>query len=151
MIYKVGMLCKHFKGNNQLEKNIYRIEQIGVDGKDINSNLITYTGDNDLLTSKNLVVYSNIFQDNKLFVREYEDISKELDEEKKNLYKQNIKVEPLNNEEIRVINDDNFISEKRQFVLKKYQQFYYLLIIQIIRKHSRNEYSDLEYKIRKNQ
>ena len=28
MIYKVGMLCKHFKGNNLLEKNIYRIEQI---------------------------------------------------------------------------------------------------------------------------
>ena len=65
--------------------------------------------------------YSNIFQDNKLFVREYEDISKELDEEKKNLYKQNIKVEPLNDEEIKVLNDDNFISEKRQFVLKKYQ------------------------------
>ena len=85
MIYKIGMLCKHFKGNNLLEKNIYRIEQIGVDGKDINSNLITYTGDNDLFTSKNLVVYSNIFQDNKLFVREYEDISKELDEEKKKL------------------------------------------------------------------
>ena len=62
MIYKIGMLCKHFKGNNLLEKNIYRIEQIGVDGKDINSNLITYTGDNDLFTSKNLVVYSNIFQ-----------------------------------------------------------------------------------------
>ena len=39
MIYKVGMLCKHFKGNNLLEKNIYRIEQIGIDGKDINSNL----------------------------------------------------------------------------------------------------------------
>ena len=121
MIYKVGMLCKHFKGNNLLEKNIYRIEQIGVDGKDINSNLITYTGYNDLFTSKNLVVYSNIFQDNKLFVREYEDISKELDEEKKNLYKQNIKVEPLTNEEIKVINDDNFISEKRQLILKKYQ------------------------------
>ena len=121
MIYKIGMLCKHFKGNDLLEKNIYRIEQIGVDGKDINSNLITYTGDNDLFTSKNLVVYSNIFQDNKLFVREYEDISKELDKEKKILYKQNIKVEPLNDEEIKVLNDDNFISEKRQFVLKKYQ------------------------------
>ena len=82
---------------------------------------IVVTGDKDLFTSKNLVVYSNIFQDNKLFVREYEDISKELDEEKKNLYKQNIKVEPLNNEEIRVINDDNFIFEKIQLVLKKYQ------------------------------
>ena len=26
MIYKIGMLCKHFKGENLLEKNIYRIE-----------------------------------------------------------------------------------------------------------------------------
>lgn len=121
MIYKIGMICKHFKGNNLLEKNIYKIEQIGVDGKDINSYLITYTGDNDLFTSKNLVVYSNIFQDNKLFAREYEDISKELDEEKKNLYNQNIKVEPLTEEEIKIINDSNFISEKKQLVLKKYQ------------------------------
>ena len=121
MIYKIGMLCKHFKGNNLLEKNIYRIEQIGVDGKDINSNLITYTGDNDLSSSKNLVVYSNLFQDNKLFAREYEDISKELDEEKKNLYKQNIKVKHLNNKEINIINYYNFISEKRQIKLKKYQ------------------------------
>ena len=120
MIYKIGMLCKHFKGNNLLEKNIYRIEQIGVDGKDINSNLITYTGDNDLLTSKNLVVYSNIFQDNKLFVREYEDISKELDEEKKNLYKQNIKVEPLNDEEIKVLNDDNSVKSNTLYMLIVY-------------------------------
>ena len=45
MLYKIGMLCKHFKGTNLLEKNIYRIEQIGVNGTDIDESLITYTGD----------------------------------------------------------------------------------------------------------
>ena len=69
MIYKIGMLCKHFKGENLLEKNIYRIEQIGIDGKDINETLITYTGDGKLSSAKNLVVYSNIFLENKLFAR----------------------------------------------------------------------------------
>ena len=85
MIYKIGMLCKHFKGEKKKKKNIYRIEQIGVEGKDINETLITYTGDGELLTAKNLVVYSNIFQENKLFAREYDDISGELSSEKKDL------------------------------------------------------------------
>ena len=120
MIYKVGMLCKHFKGNNLLEKNIYRIEQIGVDGKDINSNLITYTGDNDLFTSKNLVVYSNIFQDNKLFCREYEDISGELSDEKKKMFNQTIKVQPLTDEEMSIINNPDFIQNKTKLVAKKF-------------------------------
>ena len=35
MIYKIGILCKHFKGKTLLEKNIYRIEDISVYGKDI--------------------------------------------------------------------------------------------------------------------
>ena len=52
MIYKIGMLCKHFKGENLFEKKIYRIEQIGVEGKDINETLITYTGDGELLLLK---------------------------------------------------------------------------------------------------
>ena len=83
MIYTVGMLCKHFKGTNLLEKNIYRIEKIGIKGSDIDKSLITYTGDGELKTATNLVVYSNIFQDNKLFCHEYEDISGELSDEKK--------------------------------------------------------------------
>ena len=61
MIYKVGMLCKHFKGKDLLEKNIYRIEQIGVDGTDIDESIITYTGEGNLKSSTNLIVYSNIF------------------------------------------------------------------------------------------
>ena len=95
MEYKTGMLCKHFKGENLLEKNIYRIEQIGVEGKDINETLITYTRDGEFLTAKNLVVYSNIFQENKLFAREYDDISGELSSEKKEMYNQEIEALPL--------------------------------------------------------
>ena len=122
MIYKIGMLCKHFKGENLLEKNIYRIEQIGVEGKDINETLITYTGDGELLTAKNLVVYSNIFQENKLFAREYDDISGELSSEKKEMYNQEIKVQPLTQIEIDMINEDNFVTEKKKLVLSKFKK-----------------------------
>lgn len=122
MIYKIGMLCKHFKGKNLLEKNIYRIEQIGVEGKDINETLITYTGDGELLTAKNLVVYSNIFQENKLFAREYDDISGELSSEKKEMYNQEIKVQPLTKIEIDMINEDNFVTEKKKLVLSKFKK-----------------------------
>ena len=122
MIYKIGMLCKHFKGENLLEKNIYRIEQIGVEGKDINETLITYTGDGELLTAKNLVVYSNIFQENKLFAREYDDISGELSSEKKEMYNQEIKVQPLTQIEIDMINEDNFVIEKKKLVLSKFKK-----------------------------
>lgn len=122
MIYKIGMLCKHFKGENLLEKNIYRIEQIGVEGKDINETLITYTGDGELLTAKNLVVYSNIFQENKLFAREYDDISGELSSEKKEMYNQEIKVQPLTQVEIDMISEDNFVTEKKKLVLSKFKK-----------------------------
>ena len=122
MIYKIGMLCKHFKGENLLEKNIYRIEKIGVEGKDINETLITYTGDGELLTAKNLVVYSNIFQENKLFAREYDDISGELSSEKKEMYNQEIKVQPLTKIEIDMINEDNFVTEKKKLVLSKFKK-----------------------------
>ena len=119
MIYKVGMLCKHFKGNDLLEKNIYRIEKLGVDGKDIDDS-ITYTGDGDLSTATNLVVYSNIFQDNKLFCREYEDISSELSDEKKELFHQNLRVEPLTSIEIEIIGSENFTNNKKQYIKNKY-------------------------------
>ena len=122
MIYKVGMLCKHFKGNNLLEKNIYRIEKIGVNGKDIDGSLITYTGDKELKTASNLVIYSNIFQDNKLFCREYEDISSELTEEKKNMFNQNLRVQPLSDEEIELVNSEEFIKDKIEEVNKRFSK-----------------------------
>lgn len=119
MIYKIGMICKHFKGNDLLEKNIYRIEKLGVNGSDINEIVITYTGEGELKTTTNLVVYSNIFQDNKLFCREYEDISGELSEEKKSIFNQTIKVQPLTNEEIAIINSAEFVRNKTQLIEKK--------------------------------
>ena len=121
MIYKVGMLCKHFKGNNLLEKNIYRIEKLGVNGKDIDESLITYTGEGILETATNLVIYSNIFQDNKLFCREYEDISSELSDEKKEMFKQTRRVQPLTDEEISIVSSDDFIKEKTEIVAKKFE------------------------------
>ena len=112
MMFKVGMLCKHFKGKDLLEKNIYRIEKIGVDWKDIDSSKIIYTGDKDLLLSKNLVIYSNIFQEDKLFAREYDDLVSELSDDKKELYNQIFRVEPLNDEEIKTIKCHEFIEKK---------------------------------------
>lgn len=122
MIYKVGMLCKHFKGNDLLEKNIYRIEKLGVNGTDIDKTLVTYTGDNELDTATNLVVYSNIFQDNKLFCREYEDISSELNDEKRLMFNQNIRVQPLTLEEIDLVNSEEFIKNKTEAVVKKFSK-----------------------------
>lgn len=119
MIYKVGMLCKHFKGNSLLEKNIYRIEKIGVKGTDIDDS-ITYTGDGDLSNATNLVVYSNIFQDNKLFCREYEDISSELSDEKKKMFNQTLRVEPLTEEEIKTIENNSFIENKKEYIKTKF-------------------------------
>ena len=122
MIYKVGMLCKHFKGKDLLEKNIYRIEQIGVDGKDIDDSLITYTGESDLRSAKNLIVYSNIFQENKMFCREYEDISQELSSDKQEQFNQKLKVQPLTEEEQSIIGQDSFIETKKQLILKKFSK-----------------------------
>ena len=122
MIYNIGMLCKHFKGTDLLEKNIYRIEKLCVNGTDIDESLITYTGDGDLNTATNLVVYANIFQDNKLFCREYEDISGELSDEKKEMFNQTIKVQPLTDEEIAIINSDEYVEKKKEFVTKKYSK-----------------------------
>ena len=112
MMFKVGMLCKHFKAKDLVEKNIYRIDKIGVDGKDIDSSKIIYTGDKDLLLSKNLVIYSNIFQEDKLFAREYDDLVSELSDDKKELYNQIFRVEPLNDEEIKTIKCHEFVEEK---------------------------------------
>ena len=122
MIYRIGMLCKHFKGVDLLGKNIYRIEQLGVNGTDVDDSLVTYTGDGELNTATNLVVYSNIFQDNKLFCREYEDISGELSDEKKEAFNQIIKVQPLTDEEIAIVNNPEFVQTKLESVAKKFSK-----------------------------
>ena len=120
MLYKIGMLCKHFKGKDLLEKNIYRIISIGNRGCDLTDD-ITYSGDYDVSVADNLVVYANVFQNNKLFAREYEDISSELSEDKQKLYFQKIKVQPLSDEEIVIINSPDFIEEKLNIVKEKFK------------------------------
>ena len=64
----------------------------------------------------------NIFQENKLFTREYDDISGELSPEKKEMYNQEIKVQPLTQIEIKMINETNFITEKKKMVLLKFKK-----------------------------
>ena len=120
MIYVEGMLCKHFKGEKLEDKNIYRIVKLGVNGQDIDEKIVTYTGDGDLTTASNLVIYANIFQDNRLFVREYEDISSELPDEKQKQFGQMLRVQPLTLAEIKMINTPEFISLKLKTTLEKH-------------------------------
>ncbi len=122
MIYRKGMLCKHFKGESLLEKNIYEILKVNVNGKDIDENNIIYTGNGNLKDSVNLVIYKNIFQNDKVFAREYNDISSYLTKAEKNKYNQNIKVQPLTEEEINVIYNESFIKEKKNLTLKKFKK-----------------------------
>lgn len=122
MIYRKGMLCKHFKGESLLEKNIYEILKVKVNGKDIDENNIIYTGNGNLKDSVNLVVYKNIFQNDKVFAREYNDISSYLTKDEKIKYNQNIKVQPLTEEEINVIYNESFIKEKKNLTLKKFKK-----------------------------
>lgn len=122
MTYKVGMLCKHFKGNDLLEKNIYRIEKLGVKGTDIDQSLITYTGEGNLEKAIDLVVYSNIFQEGKLFCRECSDISSKLSDEKRAMFNQDMRVQPLTQEEIDLVKSEDFIKEKTEAVAKKFEK-----------------------------
>lgn len=118
-MYQVGMFCKHFKGSNLIEKNIYQIINVGIDPKDIDFSTVTYSGDGDVMSATDLVLYANIFQDDKLFVREASDISGELDEEKQMQFGQVHKVEPLTIEEIALISTEEFIKEKMAYMAAK--------------------------------
>lgn len=117
-MYKVGDYCKHFKGHDLYEKNIYQIIKLGVSGSEIDTDVITYSGDYELSTAVNLVVYKNIFQD-RLFTREYDDISSELDIDKQVEFNQKFKVQVLNEDEIEMIKSDEFINKKREFIKRK--------------------------------
>lgn len=106
MELKVGDLCKHFKGESLIEKNIYEIVVMNV----------TYTGENAKVPIENLVVYRNIFQENKFFTREYNDLVKELPEEKQKKYGQTYRVQKLTDEEVEIINTTEFIKEKKKYM-----------------------------------
>jgi len=88
-MFKKGDLCKHFKGKDLSEKNIYEILEMGV----------KYSGDASDKPIENLVVYKNLFQ-GKIFARELEDLITELPKEKQELYGQKYRVEKLTPEEV---------------------------------------------------
>ena len=121
MIYKIGMYCKHFKGKTLLDKNIYKIIKLGVVGKDIANTEIKYTGDGNVESAVNLVIYENIFQENKIFAREYEDISGELSQEKQIEFGQKLKVQPLTEDEVAIIKSEEYIYLKEQQTKEKFQ------------------------------
>ena len=92
MILKKGDLCKHFKGKNLQEKNIYEVLETGVN----------YSGDASENPIKNLVIYKNIRQ-GKIFVREMSDLVAELTPEKQQEFGQKHRVDLLTKEEIEVV------------------------------------------------
>lgn len=106
MNIKVGDLCKHFKGNSLLEKNIYEIIAVGV----------TYTGEAANKPLDNLVVYKNLFQEGKFFTREYEDLIIELSEEKQKQYGQIHRIEKLTEDEVKTVKSEQFIKEKLEYM-----------------------------------
>ncbi len=108
MNIKVGDLCKHFKGKSILEKNIYEIMEVGV----------TYTGEAAKKPLDNLVVYKNIFGEDKPFTREYDDLIGELSEEKQKQYGQKHRIEKLTEDEIKVIKSEEFRKEKLSYMEK---------------------------------
>lgn len=106
MNIKVGDLCKHFKGNSLLEKNIYEIIAVGV----------TYTGEAANKPLDNLVVYKNLFQEGKLFTREYDYLIGELSEEKQKQYGQIHRIEKLTEDEVKTVKSEQFIKEKLEYM-----------------------------------
>ena len=111
MELKTGMICKHFKGETLVEKNIYEI--LAMD--------MTYTGDGDVDLSS-LVVYRPLFQEGKVFAREYEDLVEELSSEEKELYHQDYRVEPLNEEELETIKTEEYRVLKNIYIKNKYEK-----------------------------
>lgn len=106
MNIKVGDLFKHFKGKNLIEKNIYEI--IAID--------VTYTGEGSNKPLDNLVVYKNLFQEDKLFTREYDDLIGELSEEKQKQYGQKHRIEKLTEDEVKTVKSEEFVKEKLEYM-----------------------------------
>ena len=92
MILKKGDLCKHFKGKNLQEKNVYEVLETGVN----------YSGDASENPIKDLVIYKNIRQ-GKIFAREMSDLVAELTPEKQQEFGQKHRVDLLTKEEIVIV------------------------------------------------
>ena len=89
-MFQKGDLCKHFKGENLVEKNIYEILEVGV----------KYTGECEQLEEP-LIVYRNIFQEGKVFAREEKDLIAELAIEKQEKFN----LDEIENHIRKVLND----------------------------------------------
>lgn len=110
--FQIGDICKHFKGQNLIEKNIYEIIAVNV----------TYTGEIDDPSLQNLVVYKSIFQQGKTFVRNEIELLEELSFEKQNLYHQKYRVEKVTEEELMEIQTEEFKQKKISYLKQKYEK-----------------------------
>lgn len=110
-MFQKGDLCKHFKGETLLEKNIYEVLETGV----------TYTGECEGVQG-NLVVYRNIFQEGKVFAREERDLVAEIEPEKQEKFHQRARVEKLTPEEIALIQTEEFRQAKAEFMKRKMEE-----------------------------
>lgn len=111
MILKKGDIVKHFKGSDLIEKNIYEILAVNPE----------YTGTN-IFPIAPVVIYTPLFQDGKTFVREYSDLTTELEPEKKEQYGQTFRVEVLTEAELAYIKTPEFIEKKMAYVTKKEEE-----------------------------
>ncbi len=104
-MFKKGDLCKHFKGKDLIQKNIYEVLETGV----------KYTGTAEGITDK-LIVYKNIFQEDKIFAREESELAEQLEESKQKEFRQKYRVEKLTQEEIEMIKTEEFIKAKKEYM-----------------------------------
>ncbi len=104
-MFKKSDLCKHFKGEDLIHKNIYEILEAGV----------KYTGNAQDIKG-NLVVYKNIFQENQIFAREEVELTEKLEEDKQRKFRQKYRVEKLTPEEIETISTEEFIKAKKKYI-----------------------------------
>lgn len=109
MELKAGDILKHFKGETLIEKNIYEVIAVNP----------TYTGDKDYPARK-MLVYSSLFQNDKVFIRELDDLTAELGDDKKEIYHQEHRVDLLTDDELKEINTDEFRLKKLNYIKSKY-------------------------------
>ncbi len=109
MILKAGDIVKHFKGEDLIEKNIYKIISVNPE----------YTGTNTF-PDEPVVVYESLFQERKGFVREYASLVEELSPEQKEKFNQDHRVDLLTEEEIKLIHTPEFIAKKMAYIAMKY-------------------------------
>ncbi len=118
---KINSLVKYYKGKDLIDKNIYKILDMNLKGIDVVDKIknkeIGYYGDIDIDTKEflkldNLVLYTNIFQKNSLFVREETFMNSKTQKEKKEDINQIYNVQLLTEEEIKQVNSEKYKIKK---------------------------------------